>query len=256
MIFNNKNKAIVVLAVGLFSHEVYSATQYSSEGHLSLEVIGFSDSSGNTFDFDSKPADIVISNVDNSDDDNTSTSFVGDAFADAVSTPFSDTSLIDLDTQVSGDSGTPYAFSTADAFATGSFGFENTSLTESYTIDMELNYSYSASVETDTRGAQQNGFAEIDIDLFGDFSLDEILAISISTDIDQDSVQGGESNKLISFELGAGNFETVITDFSSYGESESLASNSSVSEVPVPAAIYLMAVPLIGFVKRKKRTSI
>lgn len=245
----NKYSPIVLLAMSVVSQESYATTQYSSEAQLSLEVVGFSDSAGNAFDFDSKPSSLVITSFDNSNENNTSTSNIGDAFSDAVSTPFSVSNLIDLDTQATGVSEAPSAFAGSDAFASASFGFENTSLTETYAIDMLLSYSYSAIVETDTLTAKQNGLAGVDIDLFGDFNLDQILAVSISTDIGQGLSEGGEIDREIRFLLGAGDFESVFANISSYGESESV---SSVSEVPLPTSIYLMGSALAGLIRRGK----
>ncbi len=247
-----KRKAIVLLMAGLFSQNSFAVTEFYSDGHLSLEVAGFSDSNGNQFDIDSQPSDISILGFDNSADDNTYISSVGDAYSEAVSTPFSDLSLIELDVQTSGYSGISYAFANAEAIASGGFNFNNNSLTESYSVDMILSYSYSAIVETDTPLAQQNGFSGIDIDLFGDFNLNEILALSVLTDIEQGLFEGEEIDIRFSFLLEADGFETVFASISSFGESESLAP----AAVPSPASIFLMAPALVGLSMRRKRKSV
>jgi hypothetical protein len=242
---NIYRKATTVLAISLCSTNAFPTTSYTSEGHLTLEVIGFTDNASNKFDFDNRPPVINISNTDNSNDDNYMTSITGDAFADAVATPFSSIDLIDLDTQTSGEAGNPYAYAQSDATASASFQFENTSSTEDYTIDLILNYSFSGIVQTDTPLDQQNGETTIDINLFGDFSLDQILTISEAAGIEQEGFLGSESEVSISFLLKAGKTENIYANILSYGESE------SVSAVPLPASIFLMIPALMGLVIRR-----
>lgn len=246
---NSYRKTMALLAISLSATSAYATTSYSSEGHLSLEVIGFTDSAGNKFDFDNRPTAINILNTDNNDGENYITSVTGDAFADAVATPFSSKGLIDLDTQVSGEAGISYAYAQSEATASANFQFENSSLTKDYFIDLVLNYSFSGSVETDTPADQQNGEATIDINLFGDSSLDQILAISKETSLGLESLLGSDSEVLVSFVLEAGEIENVYANIFSYGEGE------SVSAVPLPASIFLMTPAVMVLVIRRKKVT-
>ena len=244
--------SLAMIAIGLFSNPSYASTNYLSEAHLSLEIIGFTDSNGDQFDVFSLPSSISVSSFDNSNDINYSTSSTGDSFADAVATPFADPGLIDLDVQASGYAGYAYSFAQSDATASGGFEFSNTSSTLTYTVDMLLSYAFSGIVGTDTPADQQNGIASIDIDLFGDFNLPEILSISAMTELGQSPFSDGEDDLAVSFLLGTNESENVFASLFSYGESESIAARS----VPEPAPIFLFSSALIGFFVRKKVNTI
>lgn len=245
-------KPIALLAIGLFTNCSNAATSYFSEAHLSLEIISYTDSSGTEFDFFSPPTSIEVSSFDNSFDINQSTSASGDAYADAVSTPFADSGLIDLDVQASGYSGLVYSYAQSDALASGGFELVNSSSTDAYTVNMLLNYAYSGAVETDTPADEQNGMATVDIDLFGDFSLPQILSISEITELGLDSFSNSAADIAVSFLLGTNETETIFASLFSYGESESIAVNS-VNPVPAPTPLVLIASALMTFSIRRKK---
>jgi len=243
-------KSLAMMAIGFFTNSSLAATSYLSEGHLSFEITGFTDSSGNQFDVFSLPSSLAISSFDNSHDINSSISVIGDGFADGVATPFADVGLIDLDVQASGYAGFAYAFTQSDAMASGGFELVNTSATETYTVDMLLSYAFSGTVETDTPADQQSGIATMDIDLFGDFSLPQILSISAITELGMNSFSGSADDVDVNFILGANETEMVFASLFAYGESESVTSNQA-APVPAPAPIVLLGSAYIFF-KRKK----
>ena len=238
------NKAISLLAVSLCATSVNATTNYLSEGHLSLEVISFTDNNGTTFDFDDRPASIVISAFDNFDDEDYSITMIGDAYADGVTTAISDLGLIELDAQASGYSGSSYAYADSDATALANFSFENTSA-EDYSVNLELSYSFSGEVETDTPADQQNGLATLEIDLYSDSSFYQDIAIAMMTSLESGPFSGSSSMGF-SLLLEANETENIYASINSYGESE------SVSAVPLPASILLMSSALAGLVVRRK----
>lgn len=250
----NIKKCCKIFAVSLispFTSQAYAAASYLSEGHLSLEVIQFVDSQGNQFDVGDQPSSISLSST--IDDEESTFSKTGDALANAVSTTFAESGLMDLDVQSSGFTGTPYALALSDSIAAASFSFKNISA-DDFTVELFLTYDFSGSIEADTPSAQQNGNITFEMDLFGDFALGNVLSVSDATELGRSSFSGLENGLSISFLLAAGEVENVFANISSFGESESFS--DSASPVPVPAAFYLMAWPLLGLFTISKRKKI
>lgn len=241
-----KYKSLVsMLVVGLLSNNAYATTSYLSEASLSLEIIGFTDQYGTTYDIDHQPGSILISAYDNFANDDYSTLITGDAYADGVTTPYSDSSLIELGTQASGYAGSAYSYAQSDATASGKFEIKNTSLLD-YSINMMLKYSFSGEVETDTPNDEKNGRASVDIYLFGDNNFGQEIDTSLTTTLGNGPFSGS-SHMTFSFLLDAGETENIFADIYSYGESE------SVSAVPLPSSILLMASALMGLIVRRKQ---
>lgn len=241
-------KIFAVSLISAFISQAYAATSYLSEGHLSLEVVGFVDSQGSRFDLGDQPSTVFVAAA--IDDEESTFSETGDALADGVSTAFAESGLMVLDVQASGFSGVPYAFSQSDAIAAASFSFENISA-DDFTVDLYLSYDFSGIVETDTPADQQNANVAFDMDLFGDFALGDVLSISEETELGGGSFSGLENGLNFSFLLAAGEIENVFASISSFGESESIS--ASVAAVPIPAAFYMMAGPLLGLLAINKR---
>jgi len=244
---NTLSKVITLLSVSLFSAHANATTNYLSEGHLSLEVISFTDKFGVTFDIDDQPAAIVTSAFDNFYDDDYSSYIIGDAYADGVTTATSDYGLIELDTQASGYAGSAYSFAQSDATAAAQFSFENTS-SDNYRINMALSYSFYGEVETDTPLDQQNGETGTVIELFGDNNFSQDISVSMMASLLGGSFSGSSSTGF-SFLLGAGEVENVFASIYSYGNSE------SISAVPLPGAIFFMAPAVMGLLFRSKKVS-
>ena len=245
---NTLSKVITLLSVSLLSAHASATTTYLSEGHLSLDVISFTDKFGVTYDIDNQPAAIVTTAFDNSDDFNFSSNTIGDdAYAEGVTTPISDSGFIDLDTQASGYAGSAYSSAQSDATAAAQFSFENTS-TNDYQINMLLSYSSYGNVETDTPFDQQNGEAGTDIDLYGDNNFSQDISTSMMASLLGGSFAGSSSTDF-SFSLGVGEVENVFASISSYGNSE------SVSAVPLPGSIFFMAPAVMGLLFRNKKVS-
>ena len=244
---NTYRKAISLLAISLFTTNAYATISYVSEGNLSVDV-SFRDSAGNTFDYDAL-SDITLSYSDNFSDDDYTTYDTGDAFADGVTTAFSGDGLIEIDTQASGYAGAPYAYAQSDATASASIFFENISTATDYFVDLLVSYSFSGSVETDRPLDEQNGEVFIGIDLFGDYNLGDILAISELANLGE-LFSGGSNSELYSFELLAGDSENIYAGLYSYGESESVS--AAIASVPLPAPILLMGIPLLALLIRRK----
>ena len=244
---NTYRKAIILLAISLSATNSYATISYMSEGDLSVEV-SFRDSTGNIFDYDAL-SDITLSYSDNFSDDDYTTSVTGDAFSDGVTSAFSGDGLIEIDTQASGYAGSPYAYAQSDATASASLFLENISTATDYFVDLLVSYSFSGSVETDRPLDEQNGEAFIDIYLFGDYSLGDVLAISELTNLDG-LFSGGSNSALFSFELLAGDSENIYAGLYSYGESESVS--AAIASVPLPAPILLMGAPLLALLIRRR----
>jgi len=244
-------KIACMLVIGLLSNSAYATTSYLSEASLSLEIMGFTDQNGITYDIDSQPDFILISAYDNVANDDYSTLISGDAYADGVTTPYSDSSLIELGTQASGYAGSVYSYAQSDATARGRFEIENSSLLD-YSINMVLKYSLFGKVETDTPNDEQNGRASVDITLSGDNNFGQEIDTSLMAMLGN-SPFSGSSNLFFSFLLEAGETENIFADIYSYGESESISA-ALPAAVPLPASIFFMAPALMGLVlKRKKR---
>jgi len=240
------NKSMIALLVGsLFANTAYATTDYFSEANLTLEITGFTDQNGVIYDVYSQPADISISAFDNSADNDYSVSIIGDGYVDGVSTPYADSSLIELGTQASGYSGSPYAYAQSDATASAYWAFENTSLL-SYSVNMIMSYSYFGEVETDTPTDEQNGRASVDMSLFGDNNFNQNLSLTMVTGLGQ-SAFSGSSTMAFSFLLEGNETENVYASLFSYGESE------TVSSVPLPASIFFMFPTMIGLIACRRR---
>lgn len=244
---------ITSFAWGGISYNAQAATVYSADAHLALEIVGINDNQGNALDLDNLPSALSIAGFDNSFENAEDSSVTGQAFADAVSTPFADNRLIELDVQVTGDSGDAYSLAQSSASAWGYFEFNN-QLDSFVTIDMELSNDYSGGVETDTPAGQQFGRASIDMDLFGDFFLGDVLEISEISELGDPVFQGQEDFQLISFQLDAGGEEIVFAQLFANGEAETIADPSvAVSPIPVPASVYLLGSALVGLMSRRKK---
>ncbi len=242
---------LAILLASLCAVSASASTSYFSEGHLSLEVMGFLDTSGNYYSFANKPSDINLSYSDNALDEEYITSITGDATAEAVSSPSSGVGQIDLYTSVTGDSNVAYALSTSDSTATGNFEFVNTSSTIDYTVNLLLSYTFSNEVETDFPAPLNNQLAStsIDMDVVGDFNLGQVLQLSEETELSNANFNGSAKSKEIqlSFLLSAGDVENVFASIINHGESE------SISAVPLPASIFFFGPALLTLVVRKKR---
>jgi len=240
------NKSMIALLAGsLFVHSAHATTGYFSEANLTLEIMSFTDQTGVIYDIDNQPADILISAFDNSTDDDFSVSSTGDAYSDGVSSPYSDSSIIDLGTQASGYAGDAYAYAQSDATASAYWTFENTAL-QNYSVNMVLNYSYSGEVGTDTPANEQNSKASIDISLYGDYSFYQELDLTMVTELGQ-GLFSGSSTMAFSFLLEGSETENIYASLFSYGESE------NVSAVPLPASIFFMAPTLIALITSRRR---
>ncbi len=244
---NKLSKVITLLSASLFTAGANATTNYLSEGHLSLEVVSFTDKYGATFDLDSQPASIVSWVYDNFDDEDYSVSMIGDAYAEGVTTAVSDLGFIELDTQVSGYAGSAYASAGSDATAEAQFSFENTS-SDDYRINMALSYSASGEVDTDTPADQQNGEAGTVIELYGDNAFSQDISASMVASLIGGPFSGSSSMDF-SFLIEAGETENIFASIYSYGNSE------SVSAVPLPPSVFLMAPAVMGLLLRSKKVS-
>ncbi|GEM_PF-6704985 len=249
---NTYQKIAALMLIGMSAGSATAATSYYSEGHLSLQVLGVSDTNGNYYNFGSMPGDISLSYSDNSDDMNFDTTITGNASAYSDSTPSSNSGKIDLYTNISGDAYTPYALATSDSTASGSIEFENNSSTVDYTVDLLLSYIFQNEVETNHPAPANNQLAKtsIDMNVSGDFSLGQVLDLTEETELGYANYNASAKSKEIqlSFLLAAGEVENVFASLVSHGESE------SISAVPVPAAIFFFGPALLTLMVRRKKS--
>ena len=236
-------KLISLVGLGLFASSASATVSYISEGGLTLEVTGVTDTnSGQQYDFFDLPSGIDISYFS---DEGGYSGIFGDAYSDTVPTGFSDLGYLLIDAQVSGYAATPYAFSEAGADSLAEFYFENNT-DEDYFVEMLVSYSYSGSVETDDPSALQNAMSAMFIELSGDFNLGQIVSVSEIIDF-SGSAFSGFADFTLGFQLDSFDFETVNAYIAAQGEAELLP-----SQIPSPATILLVAPALLGLARQKK----